>query len=39
MDIIHLDFQTGFDKTHHEKLLKKLNFHGIGGKVLSWSEI
>lgn len=39
MDRIHLDFQKGFEKVHHGKLLKKLNFHGIGGKVLSWSEI
>lgn len=35
VDIIRLDFQKAFDKTPHEKLLKKLNFYGTGRKVLS----
>lgn len=39
VDIIRLGCQKAFDKTPHEKLLKKLNFPGIGEKVLSWSEI
>lgn len=34
VDIICLGFQRAFDKTPHEKLLKKLGFNGIGGEVL-----
>jgi len=31
-DIVRLDFQKAFDKNPHEKLLNKLDFHGVGGK-------
>ena len=37
-DIIYMDFQKAFDKVPHKRLLKKLEKHGIGGKVLKWIE-
>ncbi|XP_030051022.1 uncharacterized protein LOC115464802, partial [Microcaecilia unicolor] len=36
VDIVYLDFQKAFDKVPHERLLKKLQSHGIGGRVLLW---
>ena len=37
-DIIYMDFQKAFDKVPHQRLLKKLEKHGIAGKVLKWIE-
>ncbi|CAM4529159.1 unnamed protein product [Caretta caretta] len=37
-DIVYLDFQKAFDKVPHQRLLCKLNCHGIRGKILSWTE-
>lgn len=39
VDMICLGFQTAFDKTPHEKVLKKSGFHAIGGEVLLWFEV
>lgn len=36
--MIYLGFQKSFDKVPHEKLFKKLGFHGTGGEVLLWFE-
>ena len=38
VDIIYMDFQKAFDKVPHARLLKKLEKHGIQGKVLKWIE-
>lgn len=37
-DIIYMDFMKAFDKVCHQRLLKKLEKHGISGKVLKWIE-
>ncbi|CAM4592116.1 unnamed protein product, partial [Lepidochelys kempii] len=37
-NIVYLDFQKAFDKVPHQRLLCKLNCHGIRGKILSWTE-
>jgi len=34
VDMIFLDFAKAFDKVPHQRLLKKLNGHGIQGKLL-----
>jgi ribonuclease P/MRP protein subunit RPP40 len=36
VDVIYLDFQKAFDKVPHERLLRKIGAHGIGGKVYQW---
>ena len=36
VDVIYLDFQKAFDKVPHQRLLIKLQAHGIGGNVLQW---
>ncbi|CAM4589481.1 unnamed protein product [Caretta caretta] len=36
VDIVYLDFQKAFDKVPHQRLLHKVSYHGIRGKVLSW---
>ena len=36
MDVIYTDFSKAFDKVPHQRLLKKLDSHGIGGKVKAW---
>ena len=35
-DVIFLDFAKAFDKVPTQRLLKKLEAHGIRGKVLAW---
>ena len=36
VDVVYLDFAKAFDKVPHERLLEKLDKHGIGGRVLNW---
>ena len=36
LDVIYLDFAKAFDKVPHQRLLIKLQNHGIKGKVLKW---
>ena len=38
VDIIYIDFQKVFDKVPHQRLLLKLNVHGIGGGLIDWIE-
>ena len=35
-DVVYLDFSKAFDKVPHQRLLKKVEAHGIDGKVLKW---
>ena len=35
-DAILLDFSKAFDSVPHERLLTKLDYYGIRGKMLSW---
>ena len=35
---IYLDFQKGFDKVPHQRLLLKLKAHGIGNGIIDWIE-
>ncbi|CAM4590472.1 unnamed protein product [Lepidochelys kempii] len=34
--MVYLDFQKAFDKVPQQRLLSKVNSHGLRGKVLSW---
>ena len=36
VDLVYLDFSKASDKVPFERLFKKLESHGIGGKILSW---
>ena len=36
VDLIYLDFQKAFDKVPHERLMKKVEAHGINGNVSRW---
>jgi len=36
IDVVYLDFAKAFDKVPHERLLDKVNKHGIGGRVWLW---
>ena len=38
VDIIYLDFQKAFDKVPQQRLLLKLNAHGIGDGIIDWVE-
>ena len=38
LDVIYLDFAKAFDKVLHKRLVKKLEAHGIGGKISRWIE-
>ena len=35
-DAVFLDFSKAFDKVPHERLIRKIEAHGIGGDVLRW---
>ena len=39
VDIVYLDFKKAFDKVPHERLLKKLEAHGIRGNLLRWIRV
>ena len=36
VDTVYLDFAKAFDKVPHERLLRKIEGHGITGKLLRW---
>ena len=36
MDIVYLDFSKAFDVVPHERLLKKMEAHGVCGRILDW---
>jgi Reverse transcriptase (RNA-dependent DNA polymerase) len=36
VDVVFLDFAKAFDKVPHERLLKKMEAHGIAGDLLRW---
>ena len=38
IDVLYLDFAKAFDKVPHKRLLKKVQAHGVCGKVYSWIE-
>jgi hypothetical protein len=38
MDVIYTDFAKAFDKVPHQRLLQKLENHGISGRVRRWIE-
>ena len=36
LDLVYLDFQKSFDKVPHERLMVKVNAHGIQGDAARW---
>lgn len=36
VDTLYLDMSKAFDKVNHNMLLRKLQHHGFGGKLLEW---
>ena len=38
VDVIYLDFQKGFDKVPHQRLILKLKSHGMGNSIIKWIE-
>ena len=36
VDLVYLDFQKAFDKVPHERLMGKVNAHGIQGDATRW---
>src|ERR1700730_16689281 len=38
VDVIYLDFAKAFDKVPHKRLVRKLDAHGITGKILKWID-
>lgn len=36
VDVFYLDFAKAFDKVPHQRLLRKLDAKGVGGKILRW---
>ena len=39
VDVLYMDFKKAFDSVPHQRLLKKIKAHGIGGKLYSWIEV
>ncbi|KAK8741933.1 hypothetical protein OTU49_002018 [Cherax quadricarinatus] len=37
-DIVYMDFSKAFDRVPHQRLLRKIKAHGIGGEIFSWIE-
>ena len=35
-DVLILDFQKAFDTVPHQRLIRKLDFYGIRGTILTW---
>ena len=38
VDVIYLDFQKGFDKVPHQRIILKLKSHGMGNSIINWIE-
>jgi len=38
VDVAILDFSKAFDKIAHSRLIHKLEYHGVRGKLLKWLE-
>ena len=38
IDVLYLDFAKAFHKVPHKRMLKKVQAHGVSGKVYSWIE-
>ena len=38
MDVLYLDLQKAIDKVPHQRLLWKINAHGVGGNILAWIQ-
>ena len=38
VDVIYFDFQKAFDKVPHQRLISKLNSHGMGNSIINWIE-
>ena len=38
VDVIYLDFQKAFDKVPHQRLILKVNSHGMGNSIINWIE-
>ena len=38
LDVLYLDYQKAFDTVPHRRLLAKLKWYGIDGKLLLWIE-
>ena len=38
LDLVYLDFQKAFDKVPHERLMVKVNAHGIQGDAARWIQ-
>ena len=38
VNVIYLDFQEAFDKVPHQRIIFKLNSHGMGNSILNWIE-
>ena len=38
VDVIYLDFQNEFDKVPHQRLIIKLQSHGMGNSIINWIE-
>ena len=36
--VIYLNFQKAFDKVPHQRLILKLNSHGIGNSIMNWID-
>ena len=38
VDVVYLDFSKAFDKVRHNRLINKIQTHGIGCLVANWIE-